>query len=178
MPAKLKSCKLAKAHYYPGPASNYGQDGNFLSYIHLVPRYTTSTIELLGSRSGLSLEKNMPYFFLEATGEDHYRLLHKGQVTEYLGATPGMPLFIKPKVDEWIRVNCVKEPLGRPTLTPPNTITAPSILTRIKTYKAWVKLDKSLLINDGVCRLSIASPDYYTGDPPTVHGSCANPFTP
>lgn len=169
---ELTKCTLDRGRYFPGPANNHGRDGNFLTYVHLAPRYSNQTIPLLTDTTGAILKAKMPYYFLEATGEDHYKLLQSGQSIEYLGATPNVPTFVKPKVDEWFRVNCLNKRIRKPKHP---ALVSPSKLK--KPYKAWIQLNKALLKHDGICRLSAASPDYHTGNEPTIHGSCTFPFS-
>ena len=137
------ACVVAAGQYYPSAKNDFGQDGNFMTVVHLEPQIANKDYKKA------DIKKGETYYFLALTGEGWFQILHKGKVYNLL-ESPNFPEFKQPKVDKWFKVPCANNQ-----------------------KKIWLKLDNNLLKQSGICKLTAAAPDYGSGiDEPDIEGDC------
>ncbi len=137
------SCVVAAGQYFPSSKNDFGQDGNFMTVVHLESQIAARDYP------DANIKKGGTYYFLALTGEGWFQVLSAGKVYNLLDS-PDFPAFKQPKVDEWFKVPCAD-----------------------KHKKIWLKLDDKLLKQTGVCKLTAAAPDYSSGmDEAKIEGDC------
>lgn len=140
------ACQLSKGQYFPDRTNDYGEDGNFMTYVHLIGRYVDRNTVV----DGKTITPDMPYYFIEQLGAPKNVYLYKGQLVTYdTFRAPSSFTFKQPPIEEWFRANCENG------------------------HKIWIKADANLFGKAGICRASLTSGDYDIGHPPHIEGDCA-----